>query len=230
MVYLTGDLHGDESRLYSREWLKLKKDDILIILGDFGFLWNGTKAEKQVIEWLGKRPYTVCFLDGVHENFDTLKSCRMTRWKGGKVHRVSGNLFHLCRGQIFHIDGLSIFTFGGGEGDDAEDREESTLHGKAELPHPSELKEGAIHLDEAGQKVDYILTHEPPALVKSAMALKKGREAHIHKLNGYLQEIDNACDYNHWYFGSMHEDRLITPDHTCLFKKMILLGSKEKPV
>lgn len=230
MVYLTGDLHGDESRLYSRAWLKLKKDDVLIILGDFGFLWGGTRAEQQVLDWLGKRPYTVCFLDGAHENFDRLKACRMTRWKGGKVHRVSGNLFHLCRGQIFSIDGLTFFTFGGGESEDREERTEGRTWWRAEMPSPAEMKEGALNLDEAGRSIDYILTHEPPTLVKSAMALRKGSEAHISKLNGYLQEIDNECDYNHWYFGAMHEDRLITPDHTCLFQSMILLGSKEKPL
>lgn len=228
MVYLTGDLHGDESRLYSKEWFKLKKGDILIILGDFGFLWNGGKKERDVVEWLGKRPYTVCFLDGAHENFNMIKSCRMTRWKGGKVHRISGNLFHLCRGQIFNIDGITLFTFGGGESEDRDERIEDKTWWRAELPSPSEMREGALNLEEIGGRVDYILTHEPPTLVKSSMALKKGYDPHISKLNGYLQEIDNECEFNHWYFGSMHEDRLITPGHTCLFKKMIMLGSKER--
>lgn len=228
MIYLTGDLHGDETRLYSRPWFKLKKGDILIILGDFGFLWNGKKKEQDVIEWLGKRPYTVCFLDGAHENFNMLKSCRMTRWKGGKVHRVSGNLYHLCRGQIFNIDGISFFTFGGGESEDRDERIEDKTWWRSELPSPFEMKEGAINLDEVGQKVDYILTHEPPSLVKSSMALRKGVEPHLGRLNTYLQEIDNECSFYHWYFGAMHEDRLVTPAHTCLFKKVIMLGSKEK--
>lgn len=228
MIYLTGDLHGDVSRLYSREWFKLKKDDILIILGDFGFLWDGGKQEKEVIEWLGKRPYTVCFIDGAHENYDMLKSCRMTRFKGGKVHRVSGNLYHMCRGQIFNIDGISIFTFGGGESEDREERTEGKTWWKQELPSPNEMKEGALALEDANQQVDYILTHEPPAFVKASILLRRGKENHPNKLNGYLQEIDNECQFNHWYFGSMHEDRLITPNHTCLFKKVIMLGSKER--
>jgi hypothetical protein len=228
VIYLTGDLHGDESRLYAKDWFKLKKGDILIILGDFGFLWNGGKKERDVIEWLGKRPYTVCFLDGAHENFDMLKKCRLTRWKGGKVRRVSGNLFHLCRGQIFKIDGVSFFTFGGGESEDRDGRIAGKTWWRQEMPTPNEMKEGALNLEENGQQVDYILTHEPPTLVKSAMALRKGRELKTSHLNGYLQEIDNECEFNHWYFGSMHEDRLITPKHTCLFQKIILMGSKEQ--
>ncbi len=228
MIYLTGDLHGDESRLYSREWFKLKKDDILIILGDFGFLWNGCKKERQVIEWLGKRPYTVCFLDGAHENYDMLRKCRMTRWKGGTVHRVSGNLFHLCRGQIFKIDGISFFTFGGAESEDREGRILGKSWWKQEMPTPSQLKRGIQNLEDVGGAVDYILTHEPPSLVKSAMNLRTGRETKISTLNEYFQEIDREVSFNHWYFGAMHEDRLITPNHTCLFKKIIMLGNKEQ--
>ena len=37
---------------------------------------------------------------------------------------------------------------------------------------------------------------------------------------GYFEEIGRSCEYKHWYFGSLHEDRLITPRHTCVFKKM----------
>ena len=46
MVYVTGDMHGDESRLYDAQWRKLKAGDILIVCGDFGYLWDGGKREK----------------------------------------------------------------------------------------------------------------------------------------------------------------------------------------
>ena len=32
------------------------------------------------------------------------------------------------------------------------------------------------------------------------------------KLNGFFQTLDNECTYSHWYFGSMHEDRMVTPN------------------
>ena len=78
------------------------------------------------------------------------------------------------RGQIFNIDGISIFTFGGGESDDREVRsaEEHGIWFKEELPTPDQLAVGAHNLDAAGLKVDYIITHEPPLLVKSSMLFK----------------------------------------------------------
>ena len=231
MIYVTGDMHGDESRLYDSQWRKLKKDDILIICGDFGYLWDGGKKEKSVIEYLGSRKFTVCFVDGTHENFSKINASREIVWKGGHIHRISGNLFHLMRGQIFNIDGIRIFTFGGGESDDRELRnnEQSGIWYREELPTPSQLAEGARNLDEAGLKVDYIITHEPPLRVKSAMLLRKGMPDQVNKLNGYFEELARSVKFNHWYFGSLHEDRLVTPDYTCLFEKIIPLGSKEQP-
>ena len=43
MIYFTGDLHGDYDRFKSKELKKLKKGDTLIVCGDFGFLWDGSK-------------------------------------------------------------------------------------------------------------------------------------------------------------------------------------------
>lgn len=231
MIYVTGDMHGDESRLYDSQWRKLKSGDVLIVCGDFGYLWNGGKNEKSVIEYLGSRKFTVCFVDGTHENFGKIERCHETIWKGGHVHRISGNLFHLMRGQIFNIDGISIFTFGGGESDDREVRsaEEHGIWFKEELPTPDQLAVGAHNLDAAGLKVDYIITHEPPLLVKSSMLLRRGLPERVNKLNGYFEELAKSVEFNHWYFGSLHENRLVTSKFTCLFDKIIPLGNKEQP-
>lgn len=226
MVYITGDLHGDETRLYDKQWFKLKSGDTLIICGDFGFLWDDGKKEKSVIKYLGSRKYTVCFVDGTHDNFDMINSCRETIWKGGRVHRISGNLFHLMRGQIFNIEGNTVFTFGGGDSDDKDIRMEMGNWWKDELPTAAQMSEGAQNLDNIGLKVDYIITHEPPSLVKSSMLLKYGVTDKISIINGYLEEINRSCKFKHWYFGAMHEDRLVTPKHSAMFKNIVALGEQ----
>ena len=47
MIYITGDTHGDIKRFKTRSAKKLTKDDILIVCGDFGFLWDESKKEKK---------------------------------------------------------------------------------------------------------------------------------------------------------------------------------------
>ena len=225
MIYVTGDMHGEEERLYSRSMKKLSEGDTLIVCGDFGFVWDGSAKEKKILEYLGSRKYNVCFIDGTHENFDLLEKCRMTVWNGGKVHRVSGNLFHMMRGQIFTIEGYRIFTFGGGESTDREMRTEHISWWKEEMPTPAELEEGAKAIDEVDCDVDFIITHEPPSIVKSTMLLRAGETDSVNKLNGYFEQLNHVCKFKHWYFGSMHEDRIITNVHTAVFEDVIPINS-----
>lgn len=229
MVYVTGDMHGDLDRLYDKQLRRLKKNDVLIVCGDFGYIFGGGKTERQVIDYFAKRKFITAFVEGTHDNLDTIGRCRETVWKGGKVHRIKGNLLHLMRGQIFNIEGNRFFTFGGGESSDKDMR---IVHGnwwREEEPTPAQMADGARVLDEAGCNVDYIITHEPPSLVKSAMLLRRGGADNVNKLNGYLEEIGRSCIFRHWFFGSLHEDRVITEHHTCVFKKVIPVPKAEVP-
>ena len=40
MIYITGDTHGDISCFKNPKLNKLGEKDILIVCGDFGFIWN----------------------------------------------------------------------------------------------------------------------------------------------------------------------------------------------
>ena len=58
MLYITGDVHGQLDRFEEKTFKKLTKGDTLFILGDFGFLWDGSAAEKKALAWLASLPYT----------------------------------------------------------------------------------------------------------------------------------------------------------------------------
>ena len=64
MVYLTGDTHGDIDRFKHGKLRWLGKRDTVVVLGDFGFVWDGSKEEQKKLDWLRKRPYILLFLDG----------------------------------------------------------------------------------------------------------------------------------------------------------------------
>lgn len=220
MVYITGDMHGCLERLYDKNFRKLKSGDVLIVCGDFGYIYDGSKTEKQVIDFLATRRFVTAFVDGTHDNMQKINRSRVTYWHGGMVHRISGNLIHLMRGQIFEIEGNSYFTFGGGESTDKDMRVQEGFWWQEEEPTPNEMAIGAKTLDEVNCKVDYIITHEPPSLVKSSILLRKGANDRVNKLNGYFDQISRSCDFKHWYFGSLHEDKIITPRYTCTYKNM----------
>lgn len=221
MVYITGDTHGDINRFEGIASKQLKKGDTLIVCGDFGFLWNGSAEEKRVLKKLGRKKFNICFVDGTHENFEMLSSFPVERWHGGKVHTLGGNLYHLMRGQVFRLEGNTYFTMGGGESPDIDIRFENNVWSKAEIPTRDELMEGAENIEKSGCKVDFIITHEPPMRIKTFLKLKDDESVGVTTLNTYLEELNEACTFKRWFFGSMHLDKYISGTHIAVFQHII---------
>ncbi len=221
MVYITGDVHGDISFFKDPRLRKLTEDDTLIICGDFGFLWDGSAKEKKNLEILKKKKYTICFLDGVHENFEMLNAYRPYRYKGGDAHKICDNVYHLCRGEIFTFEKKTFFCMGGGESEDSDLRTPGKTWWREEMPSLEEMKRGAQHLQEAGLKVDYVLSYEAPAIAKDFIRLHTNQSIRISGVNTYLQELMRQVEYNHWYFGSLHMDLNISKKMTAVFNEII---------
>ena len=227
MIYVTGDTHGIASRFNDPRLKNLKQGDTLIVCGDFGFLWNGSKDEINILKKLSKKKYNICFVDGTHENFDMLNSIKIKKWNGGKVHHIASNIFHLMRGQVFEIEGTKIFTMGGDESPDIDIRFEMDTWSDLEIPTREELVEGVENLQKYGGKIDLIITHEPPAKIKDFLMLHSGSDASITAINTYLEDVSRICQFRHWYFGSLHMDNFISSSHTCVFQNVITAKTGE---
>lgn len=221
MVYVTGDTHGDINFFKNPKLKKLTEEDTLIVCGDFGFLWDRSDAEKKALNTLKKKKYTICFLDGAHENYDILSAYKPYRYKGGNAHKITDNIYHLLRGEIFTFDKKTFFCMGGGESDDIEMRVEGESWWREEMPNAEELLNGAQNLKDCDYKVDYVLTYEAPAIAKDFIRLHTNQEFHITTLNTYLQELMKSVEYNHWFFGSLHTDLFISKKMTAVFNEII---------
>lgn len=225
MIYITGDTHGDLSCLKKPELNKLGEKDYLIICGDFGFIWNPKdEKEKKKMEWLKKRKYTICFVDGAHENFDVLNSYQPYRWKGGNAHKIAKNIYHLMRGEIFTLEGKTFFVMGGGESNDVFMRKEGESWWESELPNAEEMKNGVDNLENTQRNINYILTYEPPTIAKDILRQRTAQDLNITPLNTYLQELMKNIDYMHWYFGSLHIDLNISKKMTAVFDELIKIS------
>lgn len=221
MIYVTGDMHGDFKRFSNPQLKKLKKGDTLIVCGDFGFVWDNSKKEQRILKKIGKLKYNVCFIDGTHENFELLEKYEKKLWKGGYVHNISGNLFHLLRGQVYRIEGYGLFTMGGGESPDIDIRFDNDTWSRREIPSKQELIDGAVNLRDAGNDVDYIITHEPPLKIKHFLRLKENEAVRVTGLNTYFEELSECCTFRRWFFGSMHEDKFVSGTHIAVFQHIV---------
>ena len=145
LIYITGDTHipvdiGKLSVKKFPEQRKLTKNDYLIICGDFGGLWNGSKEENYWLDWLNDRSFTTLFVDGNHENFDMLNSLPTKEFCGGTVHKISDSIYHLMRGMVYIIGNKKIFTFGGATSHDKEHRIEGKSWWNEEMPNEDEIE------------------------------------------------------------------------------------------
>ena len=128
-VYVTGDIHGEPSRLSKdnfyeqKDFSDNKDENIVIILGDFGLVWSReeTKNEKYWLDWLNNKSFTTVFVDGNHENHKRLVTYTIKQWHGGKVHEIRPNVLHLMRGEVFTIEDKKFFAFGGASSHDIQD-------------------------------------------------------------------------------------------------------------
>ena len=228
MVFVTGDTHGDPNRLSKNNLKSLNEGDTLIVCGDFGFIWDRSKTEQKLLKELSKRKYNICFIDGTHENFDLLNAYPSTNWNGGKVHQISDNIFHLMRGQVFEIDGLKIFTMGGGESPDLDSRLEDNPWLKYEIPSKEDLLEGAANLEKHDCKIDVILTHEPSSTIKSFLTLGESDSVRVTTLNAYFDELSKCSEFSRWFFGSLHLDKYISNTYIGVHKGIVNAHTGER--
>ena len=230
-IFVTGDIHGEiYPRLSNASFpaqRELTKDDIVIVAGDFGIPWtDGGAADAYALRELEKRPFTTCFVDGNHENYDLLEQYPEQTWRGGRIHRIGDSVIHLMRGQVFDIDGTTIFAFGGAASHDVEDgildafdpdlKDKARALRKAgkyryrinhlswwerEMPDRSEYDEGMANLERYGFDVDYVITHCPPTTVLRQMGFDDPDD-----MARYFQDIKDCTRFRTWYFGHLHED------------------------
>ncbi len=227
MIYITGDIHGDKNRFKDKNLKALGKYDTLIILGDFGFIWDGGKEELQYLKWLGKKPFNILFIDGSHENYDLLEKYPEQQWCGGNTRCISGNLRQLMRGQIYEIEDKKIFAFGGGESEDFFDRQYGKNWWSRENPSDEELEAGLLNLNENSMKCDYIITHEAPRKLTGFLKLDPEQDR-VSPLLSYLDKVNESCEFEKWFFGKYHTDKALTSRHTAVFQQVLMAGGRTK--
>lgn len=239
MVYITGDCHADFRRFNMENFPQQKEmthDDIVLIMGDFGGIWNDSKEERYWLNWLSEKSFTICFVDGNHENFDRLYSdeFEIVDFHGGKAHKIRDNIYHLMRGHIFEFEGKKFFAFGGASSHDINDgildraefesdydfkmtyklwsylgkrfRVNHVSWWKEELPSQEEMDFGVETLNKHNWEVDYVISHCLPQEVCSILGFRRADT-----LTSYFNELSlNGLKFKEWHAGHYHiQDRVL---------------------
>ena len=225
MIYITGDTHipidiHKLSGSYFKEQKHLTKEDILIICGDFGGVWDNSKEELYWRKWLDDKSFTTLFVDGNHENFDLLYKFDEVEKYGAKVRQIASSIFHLERGEIYTIQGKSFFCMGGASSHDKFLRTPLRSWWPEELPSKEEMRHAVDMLDAHKWCVDYIISHCAPKKTQERIADWYENDS----LTSFFQLINDNAVFRHWYFGHYHVDMCVDAKHTALYEHIILLS------
>lgn len=228
-VFITGNIHGklDIQKLNEnnfREKRELSEYDNLIILGDFGLIWDNNIEDEMILDKLSKEKYKILFIDGTHENFDLLNKYELVDLYGGKAHKIRDNIYHLIRGEVYTIGKKDYLVFGGGESLDKELRIEGEDYWQEEYPSISDWENMNINLNKSNNYVDYILTHTPPSndlkIIGETVGINLGEG---NALNKDLQKVADNVKYKKWIHAYYHLDLDISKKHLSIFEKIIEL-------
>ena len=233
MIYICGDLHGgvhnDAKKITTsglrKQGIVMTEKDYLIVCGDFGYIWNGSKTDQYYLKWFASKPYTTLFVDGNHENFPLLNKYPIEEWNGGKVHVITENkkLLHLMRGQIFTIEEQTFFTFGGAESHDKEYRKEYIDWWREELPNKTEIDAALDNLTKVDYNVDYIISHAAPNWFFKKYFTSVLNVPDKNVLSKFFDYLEQYVSYGHWYCGHLHIDNTFK-ECTCLYNNVLALG------
>lgn len=221
MVFVTGDKHGQlDPFLHNKELKKIKKNDVLIICGDFGFLWDGSNQEQKNLKWLSKRKYVIAFVEGCNDNKKIIQEYPISEWNEGKVRIISKNIMYLMQGETYKIEDKKILTFGGGFNPNILEDEQENNWWPEQLLNKQGVDLAIKNIEKNGGNFDAIISHEAPASITPC--LEEGFKR-ADAINYILEQIRLHCKFKKWFFGKYHLDKLIPPCYQAVFEDVLKL-------
>ena len=225
-IFITGDKHG--AILHLSDFAirhALNEEDILIIAGDAGYVWN--KDYPYMMETLSQVfPGIIAFIDGNHENHALLNSLKLSKWNGGNVHQLGERIYHLIRGEIYTIYEICFFVFGGARSIDKDRRKEGVSWWKEEEPTPKEISFGGKQIMEHADKINYVITHEAPLFARAHIKREKPIDDDYFLpmiFEEWYKIISSVPGFKKWYFGHMHTDKEINSQLYGVYNNFLLI-------
>ena len=210
MIYITGDTHGDFSRLNN---LKISKDDMLIILGDAGVNYFLNEHDNRLKEFLSLYSLKIFFIQGNHEERpENISNYHETKMFGGNVYIEDKypNLIFAKNGELYIIDNKSVLVVGGAY---SVDKNYRITHGYKWFKDEQLKEEEKDYIIKKykGKHVDIILSHTCPLkyepqdnFIYAFNQLKIDKKMEI-----FLNQLEEIINYDKWYCGHWHIEKQI---------------------
>ncbi len=214
MIYITGDTHGNFSRIERFcERFSPSRDDTMIILGDAGFNYYGGWRDQQAKNRMAAMPITIFSIHGNHEmRPENIPAYHLESWRGGQVFAEDDypNLLFAADGEVYDMEGYQTIAIGGAYSVDKYYRLAYGWNWWADEQPTPEIKKKTEHvLDEREWKVDAVLSHTVPLKYEPVeVFLPQIDQSTVDKsTEAWLDRIEDRLQYRHWYAGHYHTEK-----------------------
>jgi 3-oxoacid CoA-transferase subunit A len=221
MVYITGDIHGEVSRVAEmvKRW-GITGRDTVVLLGDVGVNYFGDLRRdgprKEALQCFG---VPVLCIHGNHEmRPENLVGYHTAQWRGGTVYVDDQypNLLFAKDGQVYDLEGRKALAIGGAYSVDKWYRLGWGLRWFADEQPSDQIKQQVEqNLEERNWNVDVVLSHTCPERYIPVEAFLSGidQSSVDNSTEQWLDTIAQRLDYDAWYCGHWHINKRIDKMH-----------------
>ena len=234
-IYLTGDTHGDYHALEKRlKWLDLTENDYIIICGDFGSEYGG-QVFGGIKKLCKKYPCTFIVVRGNHDtrywrDHEGQEGWHLTYNDHFLVQDKYPNLWYAKdEGDVVNIDGKDFIFIPGAWSIDGFYRQINHIIFEPEEQLTS--TEFALLLENIQEygldKEYYVVAHTYPIDIEDLVRdlFMANYTGSIDKsMEECIQIILNKICFKKYFFGHLHDDRIINNKYHMLYHHVVKLG------
>lgn len=229
MIYLTGDTHGDVSRIEDFcNQHQTSKEDIMIILGDAGFNYFLNIADYDLKRKAESLPITFFCIHGNHEE----RPQNINGYQEVQFHNATAfcqeqfpSLYFAKDGEFYDFNGKQCLVLGGAYSVDKYYRIPRGYKWYAS-EQPDNLEKQRIEQEIAkhNYQTDIVFSHTCPYQTRPEHLFLAGLDQSKvdTSMELWLQEISQKLSFERWYFGHYHSE-WTNGKYQMLFKNIIKL-------
>lgn len=221
MIYISGDIHGEVSRVADMiAKYEIAAQDIIILLGDVGMNYYGNKhGDRRGKKKLNSFDIPILCIHGNHEmRPESLVTYQEDLWNGGTVYveEEFPNLLFAKDGEVYDLEGCKAIAIGGAYSVDKWYRLQMDLHWFPDEQPSDAIKDRVEQkLIELDWKIDYVLSHTCPYRYIPREAFLGGIDQSTvdNSTELWLDNIEEKLTYQAWYCGHWHIEKRIDQMH-----------------
>lgn len=211
MIYITGDTHGDFSRLrFFCKNQNTSNEDTIIILGDAGLNYYLNKKDIKLKQMVSNIPITLFCVRGNHEERpENISTYKTKEYWGGIVfyEEEFPNILFAKDGEEYNINGKKCLVLGGAYSVDKYYRLSMGYHWFSSEQLSDNEKE-LIFKKINGKYYDYVFSHTCPYNTRPVHLFLQGIDQSTvdSSMEYWLQKVADSIIFKKWFFGHYHDD------------------------